>query len=121
MGKPLGSMGPPIKVKIGQEELFVCCEDCKTTQVDRNHWTTIHNNFHTAQAKCPIMDKPLPTDAKYTVVNGNIIYVCCPPCIEKLNADPKKSTDDLNRLYLASLQKQLPDDAIETEQQATDD
>lgn len=104
MGKPLGSMGKPIKVKIGEEELFLCCEACRTKQVDRHHWATIHNNFRRAQGTCPIMGKPLKANAKYTVVNGNIIYVCCPPCVDKLKADAQKSTTVLNELYLASLQ-----------------
>jgi len=104
MGKPLGSMGKPIKVKIGDEQLFLCCEACKTKQVDRQHWATIHENFRRAQGTCPIMGKPVKANAKYTVVNGNIIYVCCPPCIDKLKANAEKSTADLNKLYLTSLQ-----------------
>ena len=104
MGKPLGGMGKPIKVKIGEEQLFLCCEACKTKQINRQHWATIHDNFRQAQGTCPIMGKPLKPNAKYTVVKGNIIYVCCPPCTDKLNADAAKSTADLKKLYLTSLQ-----------------
>ena len=103
MGKPLGSMGKPIKVKIGDEELFLCCDACRTKQVDRKHWATIHTNFRKAQGTCPIMGKPIPANAKWTFVNGNIVYVCCPPCIAKINADPQRYTSELDTLYVASL------------------
>ena len=101
-GKPLGSMGGPIKTKIGQEELYLCCEACAKGQVSREHWTTIHANFATAQKICPIMEKPLPANPKWTVVNGHIVYVCCPPCTKKIEADPNKYTAELARLYQAS-------------------
>lgn len=103
MGKPLGSMGAPIKVKIGEEELFLCCEACRAKQVDRKHWATIHSNFAKAQGICPVMKKPLSANAKWTVVNGQIVYVCCPPCIEKIQADPTKFIADVDDLYSKSL------------------
>ena len=103
MGKPLGSMGEPIKVKIGEEELFLCCEACRKKQVDKTHWATIHSNFSKAQGICPVMKKPLPANAKWTVVDGNIIYVCCPPCVEKMQADPTKYVAEMDKLYQASL------------------
>lgn len=108
MGEPLGSMGTPVKVKIGEEELFLCCEACRTKQVDRGHWATIHTNFAKAQRICPVMKKPIPADAKWTVVNGQIVYVCCPPCIAKINADPAKFVADVDKLYSASLQGPSP-------------
>lgn len=103
-GKPLGSMGGPIKTKIGQEELYLCCEACAKGQVSREHWATIHANFANAQKICPIMKKPLPTNPKWTVVDGNIVYVCCPPCTKKIEADPEKYTAELAKLYHASSQ-----------------
>jgi len=103
MGEPLGSMGTPIKVKIGEEELFLCCEGCKTGKVDRNHWNTIHTNFAKAQGICPVMKKPLPANAKWTVVDGQIIYVCCPPCIDKIKADPEMYLKIRDRLYERSV------------------
>ena len=27
-GEPLGSMGPPVKVALGDDSVFVCCEGC---------------------------------------------------------------------------------------------
>lgn len=104
MGEPLGSMGTPIKVKVGKQELFLCCEACRTKKIDRNHWAAIHANFAKAQGVCPVMEKPLPANAKWTLVNGQIIYVCCPPCIEKIDAAPEKYTKKLDSLYRNSLQ-----------------
>ena len=49
------------------------------------------------------MGKPIPANAKWTFVNGNIVYVCCPPCIAKINADPQRYTSELDTLYVASL------------------
>ncbi|MCA9218149.1 MAG: hypothetical protein KDB27_34005, partial [Planctomycetales bacterium] len=59
-GKALGSMGTPKKVKIGDEEIFLCCESCAKRKIDKQHWVTIHKNFAAAQRSCPVMEKPLP-------------------------------------------------------------
>lgn len=107
MGEPLGSMGTPIKVKIGEEQLFLCCEACRTKKIDRVHWATIHSNFAKAQGICPVMKKPLPANAKWTFVNGQIVYVCCPPCIEKIDADPDKYSKEIDSLYRKAVQASL--------------
>ena len=103
MGEPLGSMGTPVKVKIGEEELFLCCEACRKKQIDRAHWNTIHANFAKAQGTCPVMEKSLPPNPKWTIVNGQIVYVCCPPCTEKIQAAPAKYITKLDELYKTSL------------------
>lgn len=103
MGEPLGSMGPPVKVKIGQQELFLCCEACRSKSVDRNHWATIHANLRDAQGTCPVMGSPLPPNSRYTIVKGQLIYTCCPPCIEKIQADPNRWLKQLDDQYAANL------------------
>lgn len=102
-GQTLGAHGDPIKVKIGKEEVFLCCRECAKKQVDRKHWGTIHANFAKAQGICPIMKKELPKKPKYTVVEGQIVYVCCPPCTKKIEADSRTYTKKVDDLYLASL------------------
>ncbi|MEK6237402.1 MAG: hypothetical protein N2C14_22045 [Planctomycetales bacterium] len=102
-GKNLGSMGTPVKVKIGQETVFVCCKGCLKGQVNPQHWATIHANFAKAQRICPIMKHKLPKNAKWTIVEGQIIYVCCPPCIKKIAADPETYLRKVDELYSASL------------------
>ena len=102
-GKKLGSMGEPIKRKVGKEEVFLCCKGCAKGQINREHWGTIHANFKKAQGICPVMKKPLPANPKWTVVDGQIIYVCCPPCTKKIEADPKKYVAEVASLYSKSM------------------
>jgi hypothetical protein len=106
-GQKLGDHGAPLKVKIGEEALFVCCRGClQGKQVSPQHWATIHANFAKAQRICPIMKKELPANPKWTVVEGQIVYVCCPPCTEKIAAEPQKFLQQIDELYLASLRAQ---------------
>ena len=102
-GKPLGSMGDPLKVKIGEEEIFLCCKGCTKGKIDRQHWTTIHANFAKAQGVCPVMEKALPKNPKSTTVNGQTVYICCPPCTKKIQADPTKYLTKVAGYYQASL------------------
>lgn len=96
----LGSMGPPVKVKVGEEEVaFLCCEGCVGKQIKAEHWATIQTNLATAQKICPVMGQPVDASMKSTVVNGRKIFVCCPPCIEKIKADPAT--------YVAKLDAQI--------------
>ena len=102
-GNKLGTHGAPIKVKMGDETLFICCQGCLKQQVNPQHWATIHANFARAQQICPIMKKPLPKNPKWTFVNGQIVYVCCPPCAKKIGADPNGAMKKIDELYTASL------------------
>lgn len=108
-GGKLGSMGTPVKVHIGEETVFLCCKGCLQGKVDAKHWATIHANAASAQARCPVMDKALPKDAKWTIVEGQIVYICCPPCAKKITADPKTYLQKVDELYTASLKgRQAP-------------
>ena len=102
-GQKLGSMGTPIKVKVGKETVFVCCRGCLQKQINPQHWATIHANFAKAQRICPVMKHELPKNPKWTIVEGQIFYVCCPPCTKKIAADPKAYLQKLDELYTASL------------------
>lgn len=104
-GETLGSMGPPIKVTVGEakEEVFLCCKGCLKGQINPEHWATIHANIARAQGRCPIMKKELPKGAKWTVVNGEVVYVCCPPCIKKIVANPDESLTQVDAYYTAYL------------------
>ncbi len=102
-GVKLGEHGPPVKAKIGEENVFLCCEACLKGKVSPEHWATIHTNFREAQGTCPIMGGKLPASAKWTVVEGQIVYVCCPPCIEKIKAAPADALEKLDANYRASL------------------
>ena len=102
-GRKLGTHGTPIKVKIGEEEMFLCCKGCSSGKVAAAHWGTIHANFAKAQGICPVMKHKLPKSPKWTIVQGQVVYVCCPPCTKKLAAEPEKYLQKLDELYTASL------------------
>lgn len=106
MDEPLGGMGPPLKVTGLGRDVFLCCKGCikflekepqkylaklpplpkpavsKVTQVDAQ--------FVAAQKLCPVMDEPLDAmGGPYkTIVEGRVVYLCCPGCAKKLHATP---------------------------------
>lgn len=98
-GKGLTEMGGPVKAEIGKESLFLCCKACFGGQILNDHWDQIQANLKKAQGKCPVMGKPLPEKTLSTVVKGRRVFVCCPPCTNKIEADPKR--------YLAKVDKLL--------------
>lgn len=103
-GRQLSSHGKPVEVVVGRERVFLCCRGCLSREVNASYWERIHANFASAQAKCPIMGKPLPKAPKWTRVEGRIVYVCCPACIRKVQADPKRYLAQINQSYFAALQ-----------------
>jgi hypothetical protein len=50
------------------------------------------------------MKHDLPDKPKWTIVEGQIVYVCCPPCTKKIAEDPQAVLRQIDELYLASLQ-----------------
>jgi hypothetical protein len=103
-GNKLGDHGTPVKVQIGEETVFLCCKGCLKGKVSTQHWATIHANMAKAQGKCPVMKKALPASPKWTIVEGQVVYVCCPPCIPKIKADPTTHLQTVDAYYTASLQ-----------------
>ena len=103
-GEKLGAHGQPIKVKVGKETVFLCCQGCLKRKINPQHWATIHTNFAKAQRICPVMKHELPKKPKWTIVEGQIVYVCCQPCTKKIAADPKTFLRKVDELYTASLQ-----------------
>lgn len=102
-GGKLGSMGKPIKVKVGKETVFMCCKGCLKQKIKKEHWGTIHANYAKAQGVCPVMKHELPKKPKWTIIEGQIIYVCCPPCTKKIAAKPQEYLRAVDALYSASL------------------
>lgn len=105
-GLQLGDHGPPVKVIVGEqeEEIFLCCKACLSREIDPVHWKTIHTNIATAQGVCPVMKKPLPAKPAWEVIEGRVVFVCCPPCLEKVAKDPVSHLQHIDQLYAASLQ-----------------
>jgi len=102
-GGKLGSMGQPIKVQVGKETVFLCCKGCLKQKINPEHWATIHANVARAQRICPVMKHDLPKSPKWTIIEGQIVYVCCPPCTKKLAAEPQKYLRAIDELYIAAL------------------
>jgi len=107
-GGKLGSMGEPIQVKVGEETVFLCCKGCMKQKINPEHWKAIHANYARAQRICPVMKHDLPKSPKWTIVEGQIVYVCCPPCTKKIAADPKKYLRAVDELYIAALDARKP-------------
>lgn len=104
-GQALGDHGTPIKVTVGakKEEVFLCCKGCLQKKIDPKHWATIHGNMAKAQRICPVMKKPLPKSPKWTIVGGRVVYICCPPCTNKIAADPTAYLTVIDKLYAESV------------------
>ena len=118
-GQPLGSMGKPVSVEVQGRTVYVCCAGCiDAVKADPNKYLAMISSqqvvtdstvvkatkedslFVAAQKFCPVMDEPLDAmGGPYkTVVQGHIVYLCCPGCAKKLHAKPAA--------YLAKLESQ---------------
>ena len=104
-GERLGDHGPPVRVLVGeqQQEIFLCCKSCLDKQIDPEHWATIHANMAKAQKICPVMKNPLPAKAAWQIIRGRVVFVCCPPCLDKIAAKPKPFLSANDELYAESL------------------
>lgn len=128
MDEPLGSMGNPIKVMVGDKPIFLCCRGCikKIEAEPAKYLAMVYGSGNTvsvpagrdavrdgvfkvtaedqpfiaAQKKCPVMDEPLNAmGGPFKVhANGKAIYICCPGCAKRIAAEPDK--------YLAILASQ---------------
>lgn len=102
-GSKLGTHGIPLKVQVGKEQVFLCCKSCLKGKINPQHWATIHANFAKAQGKCPVMKEALPANPKWIIVQGQIVYVCCPPCTKKIVNAPEKYLRMIDDYYTTSL------------------
>ena len=118
MGAKLGSMGDPIKVKAGEQVIYLCCKSCQNKQLNAEHWAKVQDNIAKAQVNCPIMDKPVTSKMKSTIVKGQRVFVCCPPCIEKIHADPETALQKVNANYVSFVKSEAPKNSDELQIQA---
>lgn len=118
-GQELGKMGEPIKVAAGGQTVFLCCKGCQGKQINAKHWTTILTRLAKAQGTCPIMGKKVDSSNKSFVLNGHRVFVCCPPCIDKIKADPKKSLNKIHDSYVrfVATEQQVINDRIHVKAQ----
>lgn len=107
-GEPLTGHAKPVKMVLAEskEVLYVCCEDCVKEKPNAKHLETIRRNLARAQGTCLVMsDNEISEKSKSTIVDGRFVYVCCPPCSKKMNADPEKFLRTLDDRYEAALKK----------------
>lgn len=122
--KPLGSMGRPVKVALGQSDVFVCCAGCTDAlksdpakylaRLPRTDFTPVKATKADSaaiahQKTCPVMDEPLGSmgpPLKITI-SGRDVFVCCKGCIKFLEKEPNK--------YIPLLPDPLPEKATATD------
>ena len=90
-GERLGSMGAPVRAKSGDRTVFLCCKSCLSKPMKPEAWKQAQKNMAEAQGVCPVMDEELPENPASIVVEGRTVFVCCKPCIKKIQKDPAKA------------------------------
>lgn len=106
----LGEHGPPIKLVVGNQPFFVCCEGC-IDEVKKNprqyleKLTSARANSKPsrpqvnvalavqadaaairAQGTCPVMNQPLGAHGRpiKVIIDGRVTFVCCEGCVDTL-------------------------------------
>jgi len=105
-GKGLTKMGGPVKATVGEQTVFLCCKGCFKGEISKQHWGQIQANLMAAQGKCPVMGKPLPENPASIVVSGRKVFVCCPPCTNKIKAEPGRYLAIVDRFLEENLARQ---------------
>jgi YHS domain-containing protein len=106
MGRDLTKVASPLKATVGGQTVFLCCKACFKGTVQKKHWDQIQANLAAAQGKCPVFNKPLPKNPRHVVVKGRKVFVCCPPCIRKVQAEPDKYLAIVDKLLEANLRSE---------------
>ena len=90
-GMPLDAMGGPYRAKSGERTVFLCCKSCLGKPIKPEAWKQIRQNLAEAQGICPVMKKPLPESPASVVVEGRTVFVCCKPCVKKVQKEPAEA------------------------------
>jgi hypothetical protein len=108
MGMDLTKMGGPVKAKIGQQTIFLCCKGCLGKQINQEHWAQIQANLKAAQGVCPVRNVSLGSEAVPVVVKGRAVYVCCDAgyCIQQVQSHADKYLAIVDELLKANLARQ---------------
>ncbi|MBL8799696.1 MAG: hypothetical protein JNM56_37785 [Planctomycetia bacterium] len=114
----LGEVGPPVKIKLKDQVVYLCCEDCRD-DAEKNPDKTLaakeEAEIKTAILKLPPDDRKaaeaqrwcaLSPDARLgsmgmpgkTVIKGQPVFVCCDGCIKALLKEPEKTLATVEEL-----------------------
>ena len=98
-GEALGQMGAPVKTKIGDQTLFLCCKACVGKEPSKENLQKVTDNLIAAQGTCTVLGNPLPKDAPRSSSTIAKFSSAAKMCIAKIKADPNK--------YIAKLDEQI--------------
>lgn len=107
MGAELGSMGQPVKTKIADKTLFLCCESCEGKPAKKEYLASIMTRFAQAQNVCPITGKPVEANSPTTIIDDLIVFACCPNCIDKIQAEPAVARSKIEANYASFVSDEL--------------
>lgn len=123
---PLGTMGPPLKIAVGAEEVFLCCKGCRTKALatpDKTlaavkqlrekvqaaaelesslaKLTPADRRLAKAQGFCAVMTESrlgsMGTPLK-VMVDGQPVFLCCKGCQRRALANPQKTLATVEQL-----------------------
>ena len=99
-GKPLGSMGEPHALVVGNQLVKLCCKDCETgarakiaaigTQV-QNEVATQQSPAYSAKV-CPVSGNQITEKAALVVHGTSLVKLCCEGCLETFSQQPNAMT-----------------------------
>lgn len=94
-------MGAPIDKSLYADHegrrIYVCCPPCvEAVKADPEAAlaTLAEAGVGPAQARCPIMDRPINSEL-YVDHEGHRIYVCCAGCVRRVKNDPQAALQTL--------------------------
>lgn len=83
-----------------KEQLYVCCKGCVKGTPKDEHLAVIAESLAAAQKHCLVMkDNEITPESKTAIINGQRIYICCPPCTRKMANSPEPYLKELDRLH----------------------
>lgn len=106
MGAELGSMGPPVKLLIGDQAVYLCCKGCidkvrknpekyvaqapAAGQLNVSMATAADQAAVQSQGVCPVMNSRLGAHGAPVKVTrgGQSLFLCCQGCLSKVEANP---------------------------------
>lgn len=99
-GEPLGSMGEPKQIVVGNHLVKLCCGHCtdKAEAKKAEIWTKIQTEAYAAQKatyslkKCPISgDDMVKGDEVDVMIGTTLVRTCCSDCIDEIKKEPAKA------------------------------